>query len=165
MSEEIRWGIAIVLAAAIMYLPILSYKLIKIPARLDSDLKDKLNKYEGNGDEISQVIYRLSVLQTSIGGQQENYINVLMKCFELLAVIGITVSISSEGETYRNVGSDEIKERTHEYGMTRRQLLEFLRQLRIEGIIDPDYSKNYETFHLNEFGRQVVKRIKQTRNG
>jgi hypothetical protein len=111
-------------------------------------------------NEISEIISRLSTMKISTANAQGNYANMLIKCSKELSIGGITIS-HSPPTTYTDVKGNVILDYDR-YGMTYGQKLEFLSQLRIDGIIEPNHFENYERFHLSGFGRQVVKYIKQT---
>ena len=171
MSEEFRWGIAIIAGLLLLYIPFFTYKLVTIPVRLNSELRDRLKNYEGNSDEISKVVEKLSALQISIGNHQENYASILMKCVGDLAVQGITIDADEShynDPSNRNFETGKLP--TIYKGMTYRQLSEFLQRLRIEGVVDiqtrmvgeyMNYHNYQNIFQLTEFGRQIVKRIEQ----
>ncbi len=105
--------------------------------------------------EISIIADQLSTTKIDIAKGQDDYANMLIKCSKELSIGGITISHSTP-TTYTDIRSNVILDHDR-YGMTYGRKLEFLSQLRIDGIIEPNHFENYERFHLSEFGRQVVK--------
>jgi hypothetical protein len=120
------------------------------------------------GDNISQTISQLNLFKTKIDGEERNYTSILMKCAGDLSVGGITIEPDRPSGSH-NWDTGAWEENILSNDMTHSQLLGFLRQLRIAGIVDVDRniigrdterSVYLESFYLNEFGRQVVNRIK-----
>lgn len=138
------------------------FSLVVAPLKQRNEARIEL--YKISSDEISKVIDQLSTITINTANAQENYANMLVKCSGKLSVGGIGID-RSPPTVYSDVRGNVIPPVRDRYGMTYYQKLEFLRQLRIDGIIDADYSESYEIFHLSEFGRRVVKRIKQVGNG
>ncbi|MFA5400149.1 MAG: hypothetical protein WC169_09935 [Dehalococcoidia bacterium] len=168
MSGELRWIIAVVIAAALLYLPIFAYKLMSIPSKQQACLKSKLNRYEAGEDEISQLIKKLSSLKMNISDEEKSYIDLLVKYQGKLAIGGITVEPNIPNTKYIDGKTGQLMSLTTKYGITYTQLFEFLRQIRLVGIIDVrsvyltehgGYQNLQETYTLNDLGFQVMKRI------
>jgi hypothetical protein len=130
-------------------------------------VKTNLLNFEGNEDEISKVIKQLSELPMQIKGDNKNYACMLMECADKLAVGGITIEPTTPDPAYRILsdGTSQWVERPLLKGMVHSQLLGFLQQLVIEGIVErkiiggaPYYE---ETFYFTEFGRQVINHMKR----
>ena len=130
-----------------------SYRLVQKISQ-SSGIHSELQK------EISKIANRLLTIKIDTAKGQGSYANMLIKCSRELSVSGITISHSLP-TTYTDVRGNVLLDYDR-YGMTYSQKLELLSQLRIDGIIEPTHFEEYERFHLSEFGRQLVKYIKQT---
>jgi hypothetical protein len=128
-------------------------------------VKTNLRYNQGNDEEISRVTKQLSELHMKIKGDSKNYSCMLMECADKLAVGGITIGPPPDRAWYCLADDGQLVEPTVIKGMGHSQLLGFLQQLVIEGIVErksigeaPYYE---ETFYLTEFGRQIISRLRR----
>jgi DNA-binding HxlR family transcriptional regulator len=166
-KQSIYGAIGAVIALASFLVITYVILLLAAPYKQRDEARLELNKMKVSGDEISRVIKQLSELNMQIKGDNKNYSYMLMECADKLAVGGIIIDPATPAPVYRILADHkyELEERPLLKGMVHSQLLGFLRQLVVEGIVErknigtaPYYE---ETFYLTEFGRQVINRMKR----
>lgn len=156
LNDEVRWAAAVVLAAAVLFVPIFGYHLLTIPAAIDSVQRTALAELRQREDDVGQVIAHLREYIAKLdSNDREDYGWLLLECADELASGGITPS-AWEDQAYK--------------GMPHHQLTRFLSRLRIKGIVevrhrtierDRGYPYQVQDYYLSDFGAHVVARLEQ----
>ena len=156
VEDETRWAAAVLLAAAIMFVPVFATRVVTIPSRLHSAQAATITELQGDGDDISRIIVSLRELGTrNSRNERVTLDDALMELATDLAAGGISLPMFGSGP-YR--------------GFTDGQLEHVLGRLRIEGLLDvsrrtveSDKGHPYtaEDYYPSELGSKVVIRIEQ----
>lgn len=155
LSEELRWAVALLIAAALWFVPTFGYQLLAVPAAIDHQQRSELEKLRGRGDEISRLIAELR-------GETVRLRDNTVEDYAYLLALEFAEDLASDGIT-PDRWRDEIY-----HGLTHGQLTNFLARLRILGIVDVrhrtiesdrGYPYQVQDYYLSDLGTRVVARL------
>ncbi len=158
MTEEARWGLAILLAAGVMYLPAFAWHMLTIPPAIFAQSQAHIAQLEHPaGADVIRAIRSLEGSGLKIeGGTDDDYAGLLgLEFAEPLAVGGVSPDAAEYGPYL---------------GLNGQQLRRFLAELRALGIVDVQqrvveedrgYPYTTQDFFLSDFGARVVAELRR----
>lgn len=152
MGEEIRWVIAVIAAAGIMFIPIFIFKLATIPSNIYKENKTLIDSLQTN--DVNTLITKLKsqTLKTNDGSEETYEFLLAGELADDLVTDGVPTI--ETGEVYKGLGHDKLRR--------------FLADMCIYGLVKPiqrvierdrGYPYTEADYFLTDLGAKVISQI------